>query len=146
MARKAARTLRPGSIRRGDWNTVNQRLTAAGVTPAQVQVAWLKQALARPNNYGAFPAHAQALQSDLEIILRNLKTKFPNIKITYFSPRTRAYTNAPTESPEPFAYETGFAVKWTIQDQINGAGNLNFNPAHGPWSRHLWGRISGLTV
>src|SRR5205814_8711958 len=78
------------------WTTVNQRLTAARVTPAQVQVAWLTQALARPNNYGAFPAHAQALQSDLEIILRNLKTKFPNIRITYFSPRTRAYTNTPT--------------------------------------------------
>ena len=26
------------------WTTVNQRLTAKGVTPAQVQVAWLKQA------------------------------------------------------------------------------------------------------
>jgi hypothetical protein len=107
------------------WTTVNQRLTGAGVTPAQVQVAWLKQALIRPVNYGAFPAHAQALQSDLEIILRDLKTNYPNIKITYLSPRSRGYTNVPTdESPEPFAYETGFADKWTIEDQINGVGNL----------------------
>ena len=71
------------------WSTVNQRLAAAGVTATQVQVAWLKQALAGPNNYGVFPAHAQALQADLEIIVRNLKTKFPNIKITYLSPRIR---------------------------------------------------------
>ena len=128
------------------WTTVNQRLTAAGVTPAQVQVAWLKQALGSPNNYGVFPAHAQALQSDLEIIIRNLKSKFPNIKITYLSPRTRAYTNIPTAlSPEPFAYETGFGVKWAIQDQINGVGNLNYDPANGAvvaplilWGPYIW--------
>ena len=134
------------------WSTVNERLTAAGVTPAQVQVVWLKEALKRPNTYGAFPAHAQTLQSDLEIILRNLKTNFPNIKITYLSTRTRAYTNIPTGlSPEPFAYETGFAVKWTVEDQINGAGNLNFDPAKGAvvapltlWGPYIW--ADGLTA
>jgi PKD repeat protein len=128
------------------WSVVNQRLTAAGVAPQQVQVAWLKQALANPNNYGAFPAHAQVLQSDLEIIVRNLKTKFPNIKIAYLSPRTRAYTNTATAlNPEPFAYETGFAVKWTVEDQITGAGNLNFDPAKGAvvaplllWGPYIW--------
>ena len=133
------------------WSIVNQRLAAAGVAPQQVQVAWLKQALAGPNNYGAFPAHAQALQADLEIIVRNLKTKFPNIKITYLSPRSRAYTNTPTAlNPEPFAYETGFAVKWTIEDQITGAGNLNFDPAKGAvvaplilWGPYIW--ADGLT-
>jgi hypothetical protein len=133
------------------WTIVNQRLAAAGVAPQQVQVAWLKQALAGPNNYGAFPAHAQALQADLEIIVRNLKTKFPNIKITYLSPRTRAYTNTPTAlNPEPFAYETGFAVKWTVEDQITGAGNLNFDPANGAvvaplilWGPYIW--ADGLT-
>ena len=140
------------------WSTVNQRLSAAGVAPEQVQVAWLKQALAGPNNYGAFPAHAQALQADLEIILRNLKTKFPNIRLTYLSPRSRAYTNVPTAlNPEPFAYETGFAGKWTIEDQINGVGNLNFDPANGPvvaplvlWGSYIWAdglsaRSDGLT-
>jgi uncharacterized delta-60 repeat protein len=133
------------------WNIVNQRLTVAGVTAQQVQVAWLKQALAGPNNYGAFPAHAQALQSDLEIIARNLKTNFPNIKITYLSPRTRSYTNTPTAlNPEPFAYETGFAVKWAVEDQISGAGNLNFDPANGTvvaplllWGPYIW--ADGLT-
>jgi PKD repeat protein len=133
------------------WTTVNQRLTAAGVTPQQVQVAWLKEALAGPNNYGVFPAHAQALQSDLEIIVRNLKTNFPNIRITYLSPRVRAYTNIPTAlNPEPFAYETGFAVKWAVGDQIAGAGNLNFDPANGAvvaplilWGPYIW--ADGLT-
>jgi PKD repeat protein len=134
------------------WSVVDLRLLAAGVTPEQVQVAWVKEALIHPNNYGAFPAHAQMLQSDLEIILRNLKTNFPNIKIAYLSTRTRAYTNTPAdENPEPFAYETGFAVKWTIEDQINGAGNLNFDPAQGAvvaplilWGPYIW--ADGLTA
>src|SRR5438067_577765 len=128
------------------WATVDQRLVAAGVTQSQVQVAWVKQALASPRNYGAFPAHAQALQADLETIVRNLKTRYPNIRIAYLSSRTRAYTNdATTLNPEPFAYESGFSVQWTIADQINGLGNLNFDASKGAvvapylaWGPYLW--------
>lgn len=128
------------------WSTLNSRLASAGVTPAQVQVAWVKQARARPNMLGAFPAHAEALQADLEAIARNLKTNYPNIKIAYFSSRTRAYTNdASTLNPEPFAYESAFSVRWMIEKQINHLGNLNFDFASGPatapwlaWGPLLW--------
>jgi len=128
------------------WHNVDDRLSAAGVTPAQVEVAWLKQGLIDPVNYGAFPAHALTLQADLETIVRNMKVRYPNIRIVYLSSRTRAYTNDPTaESPEPFAYESGFSVQWTIADQINGTGNLNFDPTKGPvvapyliWGPYIW--------
>jgi hypothetical protein len=128
------------------WTTVDQRLAAAGVMPSQVQVAWVKQALAGPDDYGAFPAHAQALQTDLEIIARNLKSRYPNIRLTYLSSRTRPYTDDPaTLNPEPFAYESGFSVQWTIADQIEGRGNLNFDPNKGAvvapylcWGPYLW--------
>src|SRR5439155_6117546 len=40
------------------WSVVGQRLTAAGVSSNQVQVAWLKEALAQVAKYGGFPAHA----------------------------------------------------------------------------------------
>ena len=128
------------------WGIVDNRLRAAGVAPAQVQVAWLKQALKYPVNYGAFPAHARTLQADLETIVRNMKVRYPNIRIVYLSSRSRAYTDDPTaESPEPFAYESGFSVQWTIADQINGTGNLNFDPTKGPvvapyliWGPYLW--------
>ncbi|HAF15643.1 MAG TPA: hypothetical protein DCK99_18500 [Blastocatellia bacterium] len=82
-------------------------------SPQQVQVAWLKQALIDPANYGGFPTPAQKLQEDLETIIRNIKRNYPNIKLTYLSSRTRAYTTT-FHNPEPFAYESGFAVKWTI--------------------------------
>jgi len=128
------------------WSTVNSLLAINGVTPAQVQVAWIKEARGSPNSLGAFPVHAQVLRSDLEAIARSLKTNYPNIKIAYFSSRTRAYTNYPlAESPEPFAYESAFSVRWAIEDQLNGAANLNFDPEKGPvvapwmaWGPYLW--------
>ncbi|MFL5620838.1 MAG: hypothetical protein ACJ79A_20850, partial [Gemmatimonadaceae bacterium] len=67
------------------------------------------------------------------------------------------------ENPEPFAYETGFAVKWLIQAQIrqmrNGgqivdarAGDLNYDSAAPwlAWGPDLWAngskpRWDGLT-
>ncbi len=128
------------------WSTVNSRLSAAGVTPAQVQIAWVKQARATPSSLGAFPVHAQVLQSNLEAIARNLKTNYLNIKIAYYSSRTRAYTNVSGSlNPEPFAYESAFSVRWMIGNQIDGAANLNFDPARGAvvapwlaWGPYLW--------
>ena len=140
------------------WTTLGQRLSDAGVSPAQVQVVWMKQALDYPMAYGAFPAHAQTLQADIETILRTLKSRYPNLQIAYLATRTRAYTDDPTQlSPEPFAYETGFAVQWAIADQINGNGNLNFDPSKGTvvapylsWGPYFWvdgtnPRSDGLT-
>lgn len=128
------------------WTTLAQRLAAAGVGSLQVQVVWMKLALEFPESYGAFPAHAQALQAAIETVLRTAKARYPNIKIAFFSSRTRAYTDDNTSlNPEPFAYESGFAVQWVIADQINGTGNLNFDATKGAvvapylsWGPYLW--------
>jgi PKD repeat protein len=133
----------PSSI---TWRNVNHDLSANGLTPAQVQVAWVKMAEKYPYKDGVFPANAEHLQSEIEDVARNLTRLYPNIKIAYLSTRTHAYTTSLlSANPEPYAYETGFAVKWAIQDQINGTGNLNYNPAHGPvvaplllWGPYIW--------
>lgn len=89
------------------WTTVDQRLSAAGVTPAQVQVAWVKQADARPTLL--FPDDALKMKSELVTIAQTLKNRFPNIKIAYYSSRIYAgYATTPL-NPEPFAYQSGFA-------------------------------------
>ena len=137
---------------------ITQRLAAASVTTNQVQVLWLKQALRLAADYGAFPLHAQELQNELGIILTNAKAFYPNLKLAYLAPRIRAYTNNPAiPSPEPFAFETGYAVKWVIEDQLTGATNLNWNSTNGPvvapwlsWGAYTWGdglmpRSDGLT-
>lgn len=124
------------------WIVVNQRLAAQGLTPEQVQVAWVKNTR---TGSSAFPANAQLLQSDLKAIVRNLKIHYPNIQLAYLSSRTHSYIYWAGLSPEPDAFETGFAVKWLIESQIHGDPELNFDPDSGPvvapylsWSAYLW--------
>lgn len=124
------------------WTEVDRRLAARGVTPAQVQVAWVKQTQVQG---GDFPAKAIALQAELEAIVRNLKTRYPNVRIAYLSSRTRSLTYWNGLSPEPVAFETAFAVKWMIMKQILGDPTLNYNPARGEvlapylsWGPYLW--------
>ena len=59
------------------WSIVDNRLSMAGVTPEQVQVAWIKQAMAGPLGLGVFPMHAAVLQANLEDIARALRTRYP---------------------------------------------------------------------
>ncbi len=128
------------------WDVVDQRLADAGLTPAQVQIAWVKQTRIGP---GDFPGRALELQNDLEIIARNLKIRYPHTTLAYYSSRTRSYTYWQGLSPEPTAFETAFSVRWMLENQINGDPNLNYDPANGPvvapwlsWSAYLW--IDGL--
>src|SRR5262249_54277940 len=128
------------------WTVLGQRLANAGVTPNQVEVAWIKEAEPHPATLGAFPTHAQVLERDLEAIVRNLHTMFPNLRIAYVSSRTHAFTTVPAAlSPEPYAYESGFATQWLIANQIHGTNNLNYDPANGAvvapwlsWGPYLW--------
>jgi PKD repeat protein len=128
------------------WTWLNQSLTSSNVTPAQVEVAWVELFEQQPFRFGAFPLHAQQLQSYMESTARNLLTAFPNIKIAYFSPINHTYTTSLSASaPEPYAYESDFSIQWMMQDQINGTGNLNYNPANGTvvaplllWGPYLW--------
>ncbi len=138
------------------WQWSFDQLSRAGVTPAQVQAAWVKVVLAgfgenTQDPLANFPAFARTLQADLETIARNLKTNYPNIKIAYFSSRIRAYVSPRGLSPEPTAYETGFAVRWAIESQIRGASDLNLSVAPWmSWGPYLWAdgmvpRSDGLT-
>lgn len=124
------------------WNFVDGRLEHFGVTPLQVQAAWVKL-----TNYDLsdFPQDIQLLQSHLETVARNLKIRYPNVQIAYFSSRTRSYRYWQGLNPEPGAFETGFAVRWMIEKQINGDPALNYNPDVGPvvapylsWGAYLW--------
>lgn len=128
------------------WSVLASNLTSAGHTAAQVQIAWIKLALPFPNTLGAFPAHAEALRDDLIDVVTNLKSHYPNVKLAYLSSRTRAYVDdAASLNPEPFAYESGFAVRWLIEAQLSGDPLLNFDPGQGPvlapylsWGPYLW--------
>jgi len=144
-----------------DWDGVKQNLTAAGLSEAQVQVAWIKEANAQPRvSLPAADADAYRLVGQLGNIARALKVRYPNIRLAYFSSRIYAGYATTTLNPEPYAYETGFAVKWLIAAQIEQersgkidplAGDLG--PAAAPWvswAAYLWAdglnpRSDGLT-
>jgi len=95
------------------WSTVASRLSSAGVNSNQVQILWMKHARRQPEASGAFPAHAQALQNDEELILRDAKHYYPKLKIAYLSsPHAglRFYHQLQLDlpEPEPYAFESCF--------------------------------------
>ncbi len=125
------------------WDTVDQRLKQAGVSREQVQVIWIKQADAGPNQ--GFPKYAQTLQSELARIVQIFPARFPNVKLAYLSSRTYGGYATTGLNPEPYAYESAFSVKWLVEQQISGDKSLNFDPARGEvkapwlsWGPYLW--------
>src|SRR5262249_24382119 len=112
------------------WTTVDGRLGQAGVTAAQVQAIRPTEADAGPTL--SFPADARKLHGEIESILRDIKSRFPNAAQVYLSSRIYAgYATGPL-NPEPYAYQSAFAVKSIVQDQIDGMASLNFDPGRGP--------------
>jgi hypothetical protein len=128
------------------WEQVDVALDRAGVSPLQVQVAWIKQTFRQG---GDFPGKALELQAALETIVQNALARYPNLRMVFLSSRTRSFAYDRGLSPEPVAFETGFAVKWLIEAQIDGDPALNYDPSRGEvrapfltWGPYLW--IDGL--
>ena len=108
------------------WTTLDRRLQQAGVSPRQVQVAWIKQARIQPGTIGEYPKHTDEMKGQMLTILRKAHDRFPNLCLAYLSSRIYAgYARTPL-NPEPYAYESAFVVRGLIQDQIKGkAGHSN---------------------
>jgi hypothetical protein len=133
------------------WSEAENRLKAAGLSPKQVQLVWIKQALKGQGQYGAFPAHAKKLEEELKKNVQIARAKYPNLRIAYLSSRIYAGYAKSALNPEPYAYEGAFSVRWLIQEQIKGEKALNFDPARGEamaplllWGPYLWG--DGVTA
>ena len=140
-------------------------LASAGLTEAQVQVIWLKEADKRPltPTLPAADADAYTLETLLGDIVRAARVRYPNLKCLFLSSRIYGGYAQTLENPEPYAYESGFAVKWLIQaqiDQMAGGGTI-VDPLAGDlsydtvapwiaWGPYLWAdgtiaRSDGLT-
>jgi len=128
------------------------RLIPQGLSEAQVQIAWVKVANAGPLvSLPAANSDAYTLETQMGNIVRALKVRYPNLQQVFLSSRIYAGYATTNLNPEPYAYESGFAVKWIVQAQIdqmaNGgvpvdphAGNLDYGtvaPWIG-WGSYLW--------
>ncbi|AKQ63247.1 hypothetical protein A176_000159 [Myxococcus hansupus] len=122
-------------------------LEAQGLSEKQVQVLWIKSANIRPSlSLPNTHADAYQLKAFLGDILRAARVRYPNLKQAFISSRTYAGYASVELNPEPYAYESGFAVKWLVEAQIrqkqNGtidphAGNLDYAQGIAPWV--AWG-------
>jgi hypothetical protein len=126
------------------WSALLQILASQRVTADQVQVVWLKEAIGHENR--PFPLDATALQSDLRAIVGILDFLFPNLRLVYLASRTYAGYATTTLNPEPFAYESGFAVKWLIRQDISSPEKEHPWLAWGPylWTNGTVGRSDGF--
>ncbi len=141
----AARIQHPESNNGGVqyWSAVDKRLEAAGVSRAQVQAVWIKEADAGPKE--GFPKYAQTLEGELTRIVQLFPRRFPNARLVYLSSRTYGGYARTALNPDPYAFESGYSVKWLIEEQLKGNVNLNFDAAKGPvtapwlsWGPYLW--------
>ena len=103
------------------WDEADRRLKSSGVTPQQVEAIWIKQATAGPARFGDFPAHTDALQKDVETIIKLAKDRYPNLRLVYLSSRIYGGYAVTMLNPEPYAYEGAFAMRGVILDQLKGA-------------------------
>ncbi|GAC1420179.1 MAG: hypothetical protein NVSMB53_19000 [Gemmatimonadaceae bacterium] len=139
------------------------RLAPLGLSENQVQAAWVKLEDPEPSvSLPADSADANVLLTNLGLVLRSLRIRYPNLRIVFLSSRTYGGYAAIDLNPEPYAYESGFSVKWAIESQINEmrglppnprVGTLNYTKKAAPlivWGPYLWTagatpRSDGLT-
>jgi hypothetical protein len=128
------------------WRAAEERLRAAGVTTQQVQAVWMKHARIGPARYGEFPEHVKELKGHVLASLNIARERYPNLRLAFLSSRIYAGHAVTPLNPEPYAYESAFAVRGLIQDQMKGDGKLNWDAAKGPvkaplllWGPYLWG-------
>ena len=128
-------------------------LTPSGLSEQQVQIAWVKVANANPSvSLPSLSSDAYTLVSQMGTIARTLKQRYPNLQQLFFSSRIYGGYASTSLNPEPYAYESGLAVKWIVQAQIDQisqgsvqntrAGNLDYStvaPWIG-WAAYLWAR------
>ena len=134
-------------IRRPDasfWQVVDRRLHAAGATGRQVQAIWLKEA--QPPAHRPLPwARSRRSRRTWRQWWGWWRNDFPNVQLVYLSSRIYAGYASSSLNPEPFAYESGFSVRWLIERQLRAEPALNADPALGPvkapvllWGPYLW--------
>ena len=145
----------PGGVPR--FNIVaNDTLAPAGVSPQQVQAAWLQIINDHTGeSLGVANADAYRLKTHIAETLREMKRQYPNLQIAYFSSRVYGGYAAPDGfNPEPYAFETGYSNRWVVTDQIEQArmehpewhsdtrvGVIDYRTGIAPWvawGPYLW--------
>jgi hypothetical protein len=128
------------------WKMAQQALAQRGVTAAQVQVVWYQSDDLREQGTD-FPGRPQRLKEAFAEQMRLIKQHFPNARLCYHSGRhTTAFLPDPVamkKHAEPRAWLHGWAIKWLIEDQMDGDPALTFEGAAAKaplstWAGYFW--------
>lgn len=127
------------------------RLAPLGLSENQVQAVWVKLEDQKPElSLPADSADAYLLLTNLGQVMRSLRARYPMLKIVFISSRSYGGYGMTDFNPEPFAYESGFSVKWLIESQIDEMRGKPANPRVGTldyakkaapiivWGPYLW--------
>lgn len=129
------------------WGHVFSALDSSGVTQEQVQIIWLKN-VSRMDTVIEFPEQPLAIKDKFKTLAQIVKDKFPNTKLLYLT--GEHYGGYVPDSSykheilgEPVSYYNNWAVKWAIEDQINGDINLSYsapleNAPWMAWAHYAW--------
>jgi hypothetical protein len=121
------------------WDTIDDIiLPTEGLTPQQVQVIWFKEAEFQPAANATdttFPGYPLELKEKFILAVQIAKDRYPNARLCYVSSRIYGGYDVTGGNPEPFAYYTGWAAKFMIEDQINGDTRLAYSGTmpQAPW-------------
>jgi hypothetical protein len=156
------------------YDRINSNLaTGPRLKPDQVQVVWIKNANGRVHSFerGCSPlgtlctplcdervpgcknspntTDALNLEKEFGDTLRAAKQRWPNLKLAFITSRSYGgYARPSSANPEPFAYESGYAVKWLIEAQIKQVRTGKVDPVAGDlsyrvalwvaWGPYIW--------
>jgi hypothetical protein len=135
-----------------NYDSVASLLASQGLSELQVQAVWVKEAEPVPTvSLPSADADAFVLEGRLAGIARALRTRYANVQQVFYSSRIYAGYASTNLNPEPWAYETGFAVKWAVEAQIRQmatpgtppdpiAGDLDYTTVAPwiAWGPYLW--------
>ncbi len=145
------------------YRTLDHALQQQGLNRKQVQIVWLFMPVSGkswginlPPEDRTFPADARESKHAWKEIVHAIHTRYPNVKIIYSSTKGAMYMSE-LGNPEwiggpiePWNHDAAWGVKWVIEDQINGAADLNYDPARGPvkspwlsWGPYFWSYPDG---
>jgi hypothetical protein len=128
------------------WAFTDALLSFQGVTPAQVQVVWMKNVI-KLNEGRDFATWVQDNENETRQVLAVAAAHFPNLQQVFLSSRSYGgYILDTTRTIEPYAYEHGYAVKDVIADSV---ADPTARPWVG-WGPYIWtdgaaGRSDGFT-
>ena len=127
------------------------RLAPLGLSENQVQAVWVKLEDQKPElSLPDDSADAYRLLTNLGQVMRSLRARYPYLRIVFISSRSYGGYGTTDLNPEPFAYESGFSVKWLIESQIDEMRGKPANPRVGTldyakkaapiivWGPYLW--------